>query len=437
MQNSQANTGRQARQQLQQPYQHGHSHHHHHYTENNKSPSSIPPNSLAIAKSYVPAAASTTSDDTDFHESESRYECAICLHWLNEPMITTCGHRFCKTCLTEWLNNHNQCPLDNTKLSENDYFPDNFTKREIEQIKHKCPNSPLGCAVVASPIEVDRHLPTCPYRRLENSEEKCPFASVKCDFVGRPETNALEEHLKDDMPHHMQLMLQAFQQTAISTWNPQKPTTSSGGKVNGVLPPPPPQYANEADEQLIQSMYQRIVVLEQRLREQDLKLENLTKQLAVRQQIDARYSNGTVVWEITNFRNVVEQLRTDANHLLYSRDFYTSPHGYRFCARLNIQPRHVNLLSLHVHLMQSENDFHLDWPFKGRIKLCMVHPKDPILSQHDTIMTKPEVMAFHRPRERISTRGFGFVEYAKIADVMLKGFCEEDKVVIKIQINLV
>ncbi|XP_036339122.1 TNF receptor-associated factor 6 [Rhagoletis pomonella] len=439
MQNSQNSTGRQARQQQQQPYQQGHSHHHHNSAENNKSPASIPPNSLAISKSYVPAPASSTSDDTDFHESDARYECAICIHWLNEPVITTCGHRFCKSCLTEWLNNHNQCcPLDNTKLStEHDIFPDNFTRREIEQLKHKCPNSPLGCAVVASPIEVDRHLPTCPYRRLENAEEKCPFASVKCDFVGRPETNALEEHLKEDMPHHMQLMLQAFQQTAVSTWNPQKLPSAIGGKVNGVLPPPPPQYANEADEQLIQTMYQRIVVLEQRVREQDVKLENLTKQLATRQQIDPRYSNGTIVWEITNFRNVVEQLRADANNLLYSRDFYTSPHGYRFCARLNIQPRHVNLLSLHVHLMQSENDFHLDWPFKGRIKLCMIHPHDPSLSQHDTIMTKPEVMAFHKPRERISTRGFGFVEYAKIADVMHKGFCENDKVVIKIQINIV
>ncbi|XP_054731200.1 TNF receptor-associated factor 6 isoform X2 [Anastrepha obliqua] len=381
MQNTQNSTGRHARQQQQQSYQQGHSHHHHYSSENNKSPSSIPPNSLAVSKSYVHAPASTTSDDTDFHESDAR--------------------------------------------------------REIEQLKHKCPNSPLGCAVVASPIEVDRHLPTCPYRRLENAEEKCPFASVKCGFIGRPETNALEEHLKEDMPHHMQLMLQAFQQTAISTWNPQKPTSASGGKVNGALPPPPPQYANEADEQLIQTMYQRIVVLEQRVREQDVKLENLTKQLVTRPQIDPRYSNGTIVWEITNFRSVVEQLRTDANNLLYSRDFYTSPHGYRFCARLNIQPRNVNLLSLHVHLMQSENDFHLDWPFKGRIKLCMIHPHNPSLSQHDTIMTKPEVMAFHKPQERISTRGFGFVEYAKIVDVMQKGFCEDEKIIIKIQINIV
>lgn len=424
--------------------------------ENNKlARKAQPPNSLpAMAKSVYAAATdpaeSIASEENDSDYLDSRYECAICIHWLNEPVLTSCGHRFCKSCLNSWLRNHNQCcPLDNKQLSsEIDIFPDNYTRREIDQIKFKCPNSPLGCAVVASPLDVDKHLPTCPYRRAKDMlDEKCPFSTIKCDFVGRAETNALEEHLKDDMPHHMQLLLQVFQQTALSTWNPQKITNGGGEASNdhcanntagSVLPPPPPQYANEADEQLVQAMCQRIVVLEQRCREQDVKLENLTKQLlATRQHIDPRYSNGIIVWEILNFKALVEQLRANTNNQVYSRDCYTSPYGYKFCARLNIQPKKDHLLSLHVHLMQSENDFHLDWPFKGRIRLCMIHPHDANISQHDTIMTKPEILAFHQPRERISTRGFGFVEYANIADMVRKGFCKDDRVVIKIQINIV
>ncbi|XP_037935712.1 TNF receptor-associated factor 6 [Teleopsis dalmanni] len=418
------------------------SNHNHNKHYDNKS-MAVPPNSLTLTtKSYIPAPASITSDENDPDYPDSRYECAICIHWLNEPVLTSCGHRFCKSCLNEWLRNHNQCcPLDNEKLSADRIFPDNFTRREIEQIKFKCPNSPHGCEVIASPIEVDRHLPTCRYRRQqESTEEKCPFAIVKCDFIARAETNAIEEHIKDNMPHHLQLMLQAFQQTAISTWNPQKATSKTNGHVSGAVPPPP-QYANEADEQLIQAMYQRIVILEQRTREQDVKLENLTKQLQLttsRQQIDPRYSNGTIVWEINNFHALVERLRANANNQIYSKECYTSPYGYKFCARLNIQPKKDNLLSLHVHLMQSENDFHLDWPFKGRIKLCMIHPRDPgNLSQHDTLMTKPEILAFHQPHERISTRGFGFVEYAKVSDIVHKGFCEGDRLVIKIQMNIV
>lgn len=388
---------------------------------------------------------SRASSTTEEPEPDSRYECAICMNWLNEPVLTSCGHRFCKSCLHSWLRNKSQwCPMDNKKITDKDIFPDNYTKREIEQIQLKCPHLGMGCDYVSSPLEMERHKFNCPYRGDdEPAEEKCPFASIKCEFVGRPETNALEVHLKEDMPHHLQLMLRSLQNTAISTWNPQKPHKSNGqtnghaGGSSGV-PPPPPQYANGAEEQLIQAMYQRIVVLEQRACEQDVKIENLNKQLSLqRTQVDPRYSMGTILWEIVNFHNLIDHLRANTNNLVYSRECYTSPYGYKFCARLNIQPKNPHLLSLHVHLMQSENDHHLEWPFIGRIRLCMVHPRDMKLSQHDTIMTKPEILAFHQPKERISTRGFGFVEYANITDIIKRGFCEDDRLLIKIQINMV
>ncbi|XP_037723397.1 TNF receptor-associated factor 6 [Drosophila subpulchrella] len=406
-----------------------------------------PPKSLALNRNHHYAPGSDTSGDQEEELLDSRYECAICIDWLNEPVLTSCGHRFCRSCLTAWMQKNNQCcPMDNKRLSaEHDIFPDNYTRREIEQLKRDCPNSSLGCSVVASPIELHRHLPSCPYRRQqEPQEEKCPFAKIKCDFVGRPETNQLEEHLKADMPHHMQLMLQAFQQTAIATWQPHKPSTSGSAVENGhgqqQQLPPPPQYANGVDEQIVQTMYQRIVVLEQRTREQETRLENLQMQLRLARQqapVDPRYSNGTIVWRIEHFGALVARLRANANNLEYSHQCYTSPHGYKFCARLNIQPRKPHVLSLHVHLMQSENDYHLDWPFKGRIKLCMVHPADVTLSQHDTIMTKPEILAFHQPREAISTRGFGFLEYANISNIIQLGFCADDRLLIKIEINIV
>ncbi|XP_068141104.1 TNF receptor-associated factor 6 [Drosophila tropicalis] len=446
------NVHAQAEQQQQHPHNNSNS--------NSNASALTPPKTLALNQnnyhpaSAIPIASLDTSNgehdgETDADYPDSRYECAICIDWLNEPVLTSCGHRFCKSCLNDWLQNHNQCcPLDNKHLStDQDIFPDNYTRREIEQLKHKCPNSPMGCSLIASPIELNRHLPTCPYRRQQSEHhpqdlevdqqqrEKCPFASIKCDFVGRPETNQLEEHLKLDMPHHMQLMLKAFQQTALDSWQPHKPNSSTPPHP----PPPPPQYANGVDEQIVQTMYQRIVILEQRAREYETRVENLNKELRLcrQQPIDARYSNGTIIWQIEQLTPLITRLRANANNQVYSHECYTSPYGYKFCARLNIQPRKPHVLSLHVHLMQSENDFHLDWPFKGRIKLCMVHPADKSLSQHDTIMTKPEILAFHQPREAISTRGFGFLEYANISNIMHLGFCADDRLLIKIEINIV
>lgn len=380
-------------------------------------------------------------------DPESRYECPICINWLNEPVLTSCGHRFCKSCLNDWLRNKRRwCPIDNEEITgDQDIFPDNYTRREIEQIKLKCPNAKMGCDLIASPIEVERHRYNCPHRLAEEieTEERCPFSVIKCDFVGRSSTNALETHLKDDIALHLQLILKFMQEIAVITWSPYKPPSAvvqmnGDNGIDDKEQLQTGQFANCSGEQLIEALYQRIVVLEQRVREQDVKIENLNKQIAnCSLQINPRYSNGTILWEINKFSKLIEHLKSQANHLHYSPECYTSPYGYKFCARLNVPPKSPHMLSLHVHLMQSENDHHLDWPFNGRIKLCMIHPNNSKLSQYDTVMTKPEILAFHKPMERISTRGFGFIDYANIADIVRKGFCDNDRLLIKIQINIV
>lgn len=42
-----------------------------------------------------------------FNESD----CPICLSEIHEEYKTPCGHKYCSSCLNEWLNNHNNCPL--------------------------------------------------------------------------------------------------------------------------------------------------------------------------------------------------------------------------------------------------------------------------------------------------------------------------------------
>lgn len=92
---------------------------------------------------------------------------------------------------------------------------------------------------------------------------------------------------------------------------------------------------------------------------------------------------------------------------------------------------------MHVHMMQSENDFHLDWPFRGCIQIFLIH-EDHKLTQRDKIMTNEKSTAFQRPNSEISAHSFGFTEYANISSIINDGFLSSDgKLTIKLHISIV
>lgn len=198
-----------------------------------------------------------------------------------------------------------------------------------------------------------------------------------------------------------------------------------------------------SDSDLLKALYERIVVLEQQSREKDMKLEKLTQQMSkaslqhnIGNGVHPRYSGGVLVWKITQFQSKITAMAADPNAMFYSGEAYTSPHGYRYCVRINISPKVKDFIGLHVHLMKSDNDFHLEWPFRGRIKISMIH-RNLNETKHDIIMSKPEILAFHRPSQEISPRGFGFLEYASISHVLNKGYVIMDTLTVKVQLNIV
>lgn len=213
-----------------------------------------------------------------------------------------------------------------------------------------------------------------------------------------------------------------------ATWDaPQKNGGDDGGTDDGSL---------------LKALYERIVVLEQQSREKELKLEKLTHQMAKAQlhqssvSVNPRYSGGVLVWPITQFEEKVAAMSADPNAMFYSSEAYTSPYGYRYCVRINISPKFRDYIGLHLHLMRSDNDFHLEWPFRGRIKISMIH-RNLNETKHDIIMSKPEILAFHRPAQEVSPRGYGFLDYASIADVLKKGYVIRDTLTVKVQLSIV
>ncbi|XP_050681551.1 E3 ubiquitin-protein ligase PDZRN3-B-like isoform X2 [Leptidea sinapis] len=168
----------------------------------------------------APMGISALNETVLSNQPESRYECPVCLNWLRDPVITTCGHKFCKKCITSWLQNSGHCPIDNINLSMKvDIFPDNYTKREIQEQRMSCPFAAKGCSVKVTPLDLDSHISTCEYNQPEASHQ--PDITIPCSFkaVGCKETfdnqEDLNNHLHNDILSHMSLLMNAYSEIKI------------------------------------------------------------------------------------------------------------------------------------------------------------------------------------------------------------------------------
>ncbi|XP_047113042.1 TNF receptor-associated factor 6-B [Schistocerca piceifrons] len=358
---------------------------------------------------------------------EARFECPICLQCMRNPILTACGHRFCSDCITDWLRQKDQsCPIDSLPINqETDLFPDNFTRREIQ--------------------ELDLHSSSCSYEKRE--EVQCTFHDVGCTEILTK--NSLAEHLKSQVHQHLDLLRQAHMkarrqnsveeklkgkaQEAALLWAPDSKGEST--EKNG-----------ETWQALARDLFGRIVVLEQKYNEHEIQLSNIKQQLqqhvsnssAVLEEICRKHCGGVMLWAIPEFRKELNTMeREPAHYFLYSPSFYTSPNGYRFCARLNISPKDHNCLSLLIHLMKTDHDVCLDWPFTGRISFRLVNMKDSQLHIQETMMSRPEIDAFQQPTKNINPRGFGYTEFISIPELMSAGFIHNDTLTIKIKVQSV
>lgn len=63
--------------------------------------------------------------------------------------------------------NCQNCPIDSLPLSSEGLFPDNYTKREIDEQKVTCLNN--GCKAIIPLLEADQHYASCEFNQNQVS----------------------------------------------------------------------------------------------------------------------------------------------------------------------------------------------------------------------------------------------------------------------------
>ncbi|XP_052073871.1 TNF receptor-associated factor 4-like isoform X1 [Mytilus californianus] len=121
-----------------------------------------------------------------------RCYCSICgLPMKNPVMITTCGHRFCESCLQEFLSTGVfRCPEDDKAIDYAQIYPDEELTSEVMNSLTRCRYVKEGCRWVDKLQNLQAHLDQCRFEAIS-----CPN---KCSaFLSRLD---LDDHLDYTCP---------------------------------------------------------------------------------------------------------------------------------------------------------------------------------------------------------------------------------------------
>lgn len=168
-------------------------------------------------------------------------------------------------------------------------------------------------------------------------------------------------------------------------------------------------------------------MLEQKNRELTFALENLQSSII------ERTCNGSYIWKLESFQEKLNNMAANRMNMFFSPSFYTNAMGYKVCARVNVSHNNSDFLSLVLHLVKSENDDTLDWPFEGWISFLLIHPDDSRKNILETAKTQLNLEAFKKPVYNINRRSYGFTEFVPVK--YLETFVKNDTVVIRIDVK--
>lgn len=170
----------------------------------------------------------------------------------------------------------------------------------------------------------------------------------------------------------------------------------------------------------------------------------LQKQEETIQTFEARNCDGKYLWKIDNYGQKKVEAQRGQRTVIHSPGFHTSMFGYKLCVRLNIngvESATGTHISLFVHFMQGEYDDVLDWPFAGRIALAIMDQTEGTISRQnitETLISKPNLAAFQRPRSHRNHKGFGYVEFCPIS--LIEGsvpqYLKNDTLFIQVKVEL-
>ena len=333
--------------------------------------------------------------------------CPICQEILSDPLITSCGHLFCRRCLQKDGRGPKDCPVCRQEYT---VMSDQFHARRIGGLKVKCSNARRGCKWSGELKDAKGHV----------GSSSCQYTDVLCkngcgEYLQR---TMIANHETNQCPKRPYICFHCWKEGTFDD------IESSHYTVCTLLPVPCPtgcstqvprnqllSHLGECYRRLVKCKYRQIgcpAVLEAKDMEQhlethkdrhlELSMDAVVKLTTCVSQLQLLHSSPDSAQQLAS--SMMPLLRPwletpsalpfppwvlklegyeekKANKTVwYSVPFFTHPGGYKMCLQVytnGFKSAEGQHLSAYTCLLRGEMDQFLKWPFRGKIVMYLLN----------------------------------------------------------------
>ena len=345
-------------------------------------------------------ASNGTALEYDFVEKPSKdYFCPVTFEILTDPQQTSscCGHHLSRAAADRLKQEGDACPLCNDwPLKTTD---DPFFRRQVMALKVRCSNKALGCEWVGGLGELEEHMKvgswegkceyanaTCPYecgdqvqrRSLRvHKSDKCVKRPFTCQYCSHKAT--YEEVTRDHWPQCQKYPLKCPNKCC------EEDIERRFLKCHLNLDCPLQEIECKFSYAGCGAKMQRRMMQEHMDKSKDEHIDALAthgkttnNQLRVLSLALTKIAPQPIFIPLPEIVLEKFEQRKEDNEEWFSPPFHTHIGGYKMCLSINAsgwgdgEGTHV---SVFVYMMRGEFGDHLQWPFKGVIKVQLINQR--------------------------------------------------------------
>ncbi|PIO69452.1 zinc finger, C3HC4 type [Teladorsagia circumcincta] len=275
--------------------------------------------------------------------------CPLCEQALRAPVITQCGHSFCKECIDLSENGPTTCPVCQTEISPDSLTPDKQKQLQVQSLLVKCPFARYGCKWCDALKEMQNHADSCQHHGVPCPN--CNKTVAECNMA----THLGECQMKVGKCAYCDILIKA---TSMEKHLKICPKMIISCPFQCGLTD---RTREESFHTSMQSEW-----CEMNERHQDL----LQRAITANEMYGAQ-----MIWRIDNMKQKMNEARSGTQPIIHSDPFVSGRYGYKFIASACLFGDGQNrgkYIAVYVTLVRGKYDALLQWPFDLTVCITML-----------------------------------------------------------------